>query len=117
MAVNVTKTSHFTGGAGTQISFSQIRAAYGGDATNIKASAYLRNDDAAVDWDDEKTITSRVPDATENANVTTDNDWSVDSLRNTISNYLVTQSGTDTELELSDSNTATWNNNLSLIHI
>ena len=113
MAVNVTKTSHFTGGAGTQISFSQIRAAYGGGATNIKASAYLRNDDAAVDWDDESTITSRVPDATENVSVATDNNWSVDSLRNTISNYLVTQSGTDTELEFSDSNTATWNNNLS----
>ena len=113
MAVNVTKTSHFTGGAGNPISFSQIRAAYGGDATNIKASAYLRNDDAAVDWNDESTITSRVPDATENVSVATDNDWSVDSLRNTISNYLVTQSGTDTEMEFSDSNTATWNNNLS----
>ena len=113
MAVNVTKTSHFTGGAGTQISFSQIRAEFGGDATNIKASTYLRNDDAAVDWDDESTITSRVPDATENVSVATDNNWSVDSLRNTISNYLVTQSGTDTELEFSDSNTATWNNNLS----
>tara|TARA_Y100000361_G_scaffold816_1_gene646 strand:+ start:2739 stop:4292 length:1554 start_codon:yes stop_codon:yes gene_type:complete len=113
MAVNVTKTSHFTGSAGNPISFSQIRAAYGGDATNIKASAYLRNDDAAVDWNDESTITSRVPDATENVSVATDNDWSVDSLRNTISNYLVTQSGTDTEMEFSDSNTATWNNNLS----
>ena len=113
MAVNVTKTSHFTGGAGTQISFSQIRAQFGGSATNISASTYLRNDDAAVDWDDESTITSRVPDATENNAVATDNDWSVDSLRNTISNYLVTQSGTDTELEFSDSNTATWNSNLS----
>jgi len=113
MAVNVTKTSHFTGGAGSQISFSEIRAQFGGSATNIKASTYLRNDDAAVDWDDESTITSRVPDATENNSVATDNDWSVDSLRNTISNYLVTQSGTDTELEFSDSNTATWNSNLS----
>ena len=113
MAVNVTKTSHFTGGAGNPISFSQIRAAYGGDATNVKASAYLRNDDAAVNWDDESTITSRVPDATENVSVSTNNDWSVDSLRNTISNYLVTQSGTDTELEFSDSDSTTWNNNLS----
>ena len=113
MAVNITKTSHFTGGAGNPISFSQIRAEFGGSATNIKASTYLRNDDAAVDWDDESTITSRVPDATENNSVATDNNWSVDSLRNTISDYLVTQSGTDTELEFSDSNTATWNNNLS----
>ena len=113
MAVNVTKTSHFTGGAGTQISFSQIRAEFGGSATNIKASTYLRNNDSAVDWDDETTITSRVPDATENNSVATDNDWSVDSLRNTISNYLVTQSGTDTEVEFSDSDSTTWNNNLS----
>ena len=113
MAVNVTKTSHFTGGAGNPISFSQIRTEFGGSATNIKASTYLRNVDAAVDWDDESTITSRVPDATENSSVATDNDWSVDSLRDTISSYLVTQSGTNTELSYSDSNTATWNNNLS----
>ena len=113
MAVNVTKTTHFTGGAGTQISFSQIRAEFGGSATNIKASTYLRNDDAAVDWDDESTITSRVPDATENVSVSTDNDWSVDSLRDTISNYLVTQSSTNTELSYSDNDTSTWNSNLS----
>jgi len=113
MAVNVTKTSHFTSGAGNPISFSQIRTQFGGDATNIKASTYLRNDDDAVDWDDEDKLTSRVPDATENANVTTDDDWSVNSLRDTITNYLVTQSGTDTELDYSDNDTATWNNNLS----
>ena len=113
MAVNVTKTSHFTGGAGNPISFSQIRAEFGGSTTNIKASTYLRNDDAAVDWDDESTITSRVPDATENSSVATDNDWSVDSLRDTITNYLVTQSGTNTELSYSDSDSTTWNNNLS----
>lgn len=113
MAVNITKTSHFTGGAGNPISFSQIRAEFGGRSTNIKASTYLRNDDAAVDWDDESTITSRVPDATENSSVATDNNWSVDSLRDTISSYLVTQSGTDTELSYHHSNTGTWNNNLS----
>ena len=113
MAVNVTKTSHFTSGAGNPISFSQIRAEFGGSATNIKASTYLRNDDAAVDWDDESTITSRVPDATENSNVASNNDWSVNSLRDTISNYLVVQSQTNTELSYTDSDTDTWNNNLS----
>ena len=113
MAVNVTKTTHFTGGAGTQISFSQIRAQFGGSATNIKASTYLRNDDAAVDWNDESTITSRVPDATENVSVATDDNWSVDSLRDTISAYLVTQSSTNTELSYSDNDTSTWNSNLS----
>ena len=113
MAVNITKTSHFTGGAGNPISFSQIRSEFGGSATNIKASTYLRNDDAAVDWNDESTITSKVPDATENASVATDNDWSVDSLRDTISNYLVTQSSTNSELSYSDNDTSTWNSNLS----
>ena len=113
MAVNITKTSHFTGGAGNPISFSQIRSEFGGSATNIKASTYLRNDDAAVDWNDESKITSRVPDATENTSVATDNNWSVDSLRDTISNYLVTQSSTNTELSYSDNDTSTWNSNLS----
>jgi len=69
MAVNITKTEHFTSGAGNPISFSQIRTEFGGSATNIKASTYLRNDDSEVDWDDESTITSRIPDATENADV------------------------------------------------
>jgi len=113
MAVNITKTSHFTSGAGNPISFSQIRSEFGGSATNIKASTYLRNTDEEVDWDDEETITSRVPDSTENSSVGSSIDWSVDSLRDTISNYVVTQTGTDVELSYSDSNTGTWNSNLS----
>ena len=113
MAITKTKTSHFTGGSGNPISFSQIRAEYGGSATNIKASTYLRNTDDEVNWDDESTITSRVPDATENSAVGSDTNWKVDSLRDTISNYLVTQSGTNVELNYSDSDTSTWNNNLS----
>jgi hypothetical protein len=113
MAVNVTKTSHFTGGAGNPISFSQIRSEYGGSATDVKASTYLRNTNDEVDWNDETTITSRVPDATENSAVESNTNWKVDSLRDTISNYLVTQSDTNTELSYSDSNTNTWNNNLS----
>ena len=113
MAVNITKTEHFTSGAGNPISFSQIRSEYGGSTTNIKASTYLRNDDSEVDWDDESTITSRIPDATENADVASESNWTVDSLRDTITSYLVTQSGSDEELSYSDSNTDTWNNNLS----
>jgi len=113
MAVNITKTEHFTSGAGNPISFSQIQTEFGGSATNIKASTYLRNDDSEVDWDDESTITSRIPDATENADVEVVSNWTVDSLRDTITSYLVTQSGSDEELSYSDSNTDTWNNNLS----
>tara|TARA_Y100000289_G_scaffold49108_1_gene49727 strand:+ start:97 stop:1221 length:1125 start_codon:yes stop_codon:yes gene_type:complete len=113
MAVNITKTSHFTGGAGNPISFSQIRSEFGGSATNIKASTYLRNTDDSVDWNDEETITSRVPDATENNAVGSSTNWKVDSLRDTISKYIVTQTGTDVELSYSDSDTDTWENNLS----
>ena len=114
MATNITKTSHFTAGAGNPISFSQIRAAFGGSTINIKASEYVRNTDDDVDWDVESTITSRVPDATENVSVVSaNNNWTVDSLRDTISQYVVTQSGTDTELSYDDSDTGTWNNNLS----
>ena len=113
MATNVTKTSHFTAGSGTPISFSQIRSEFGGASANIKASTYLKNVDTAVDWNDEETITTRVPDAEENASVSADNNWSVNSLRDTISAYLVTQSGNDRQLNYSDGNTSVWNNNLS----
>jgi len=113
MATNITKTSHFTAGAGNPISFSQIRTEFGGGSTDIKASKYLKNDDANVDWNDDNTITTLVPDAVENASVSTGNNWRVDSLRDTISAYLVTQSGDDNQLSYSDNNTSVWNNNLS----
>jgi len=113
MATNVTKTSHFTSGAGNPISFSEIRAAYGGSVNNVKASTYLRNTGSNVDWDDESTITTRVPDATENSSVTSNNDWTVNSLRDTISKYVVTQTDTNTELDYSASDSSTWNSNLS----
>ena len=112
MAISITKETILTGGAGNPISFSQIRDAFGGSAQNIKASTYLRNNDSDVDWDDENTITSRIPDATENIAVTTDNDWKVDSLRDTVSEYVVTQSGTNENLSFTDSDTDTWNGNL-----
>jgi hypothetical protein len=112
MATNVTKTSHFTSGAGNPIKFSEIRAAYGGNANNVKASTYLRNTGSNVDWDDESTITTRVPDATENSNVTLNDDWTVNSLRDTISKYVVTQTSTDNEISYISLDNSTWNTNL-----
>lgn len=116
MATNVTKTSHFTSGAGNPISFSQIKAQFGGNTSDIKASTYLRNTGDDVDWDgpNASSISPRIPDATENSSVTsTNNDWTVDSLRDTITGYNVTQSGSNEELEYGDTNTSTWNGNLS----
>ena len=73
MATNVTKTSHFTSGAGNPISFSQIRTQFGGQSTDIKASEYLRNEGWNM-WDRPNSI-PRIPDAKENENITTGNNW------------------------------------------
>lgn len=115
MATNVTKTSHFTSGSGNPISFSEIRAAYGGSVNNVKASTYLRNTGSNVDWEatNASSISPKIPDATENSSVTSNNDWTVDSLRDTISKYVVTQTGTNNELDYSASDSSTWNSNLS----
>jgi len=115
MATNVTKTSHFTSGAGNPISFSQIKAQFGGNTSDIKASTYLRNTGDSVDWDgpNASSISPRIPDATENGNITSQNNWSVDTLRDSITEYNVTQSGSDEELEYGDTNTSTWNGNLN----
>ena len=116
MATNVTKTSHFTSGAGNPISFSQIKAQFGGNTSNsIKASTYLRNTGDDVDWDgpNASSIMPRIPDATENDDIASQNNWSVDSLRDTITGYTVTQSGSSEELVYYDSDTSTWNGNLN----
>ena len=114
MAVNITKTTKLTGPAGSDISFSDIRSAFGGSANNVKASDYLRNVSNGVDWDDNATLgNGRVPDAEENESVpVTAENWNTDKLRNTITEYVVTQSGTDTELAYNDEDTVIWNGNL-----
>ena len=115
MATNVTKTSHFTSGAGNPISFSQIRTQFGGQSTNIKASEYLRNEGEDVDWDgpNASTIIPRIPDAKENEDIATGNNWNVDSLRDSITEYNVTQSGNNEELSYIDSDVTVWNGNLN----
>ena len=115
MATNVTKTSHFTSGAGNPISFSQIKSQFGGNTSNIKASTYLRNTGDDVDWDgpNASSISPRIPDATENGNITSQNNWSVDTLRDSITEYNVTQSGNDEEVVYYDADTSTWNGNLN----
>jgi len=109
MALNTTQTKYFSSG---EISFTQIKNTFGGNANNIKASDYLRNVGSNVDWDSSKT-TPRVPDATENAAVSTDDDWTTGSLRNTIRQYNVIQSGNNEELSFTSADTITWNGNLN----
>lgn len=109
MAFNTTQTKYFSSG---DISFSQIKNTFGGNTNNIKASDYLRNVGSNVDWDSSQII-PKIPDATENAAVSTDDDWTTSSLRNTINEYNVIQSGNDEELSFTSADTGTWNGNLN----
>jgi len=74
----------------------------GNDIGAISASTLRRNTDVT----DPNPI---VPDATENAAVTTGDTWVVSQSRNTIKYYYITQTGTDLNLDI---DALDWNNNL-----
>jgi len=74
----------------------------GNDIGAISASTLRRNTDVT----DPNPI---VPDATENAAVTTGDTWVVSQFRNTIKYYYITQIGTDLNLDI---DALDWNNNL-----
>jgi len=114
MAVNISKVEKLTGSSGP-ISFSQIKDEFGGNTTNIRASLYRRNDGDNVDWDgpNASKIEPKIPDATENQDIGSKNNWNVSALRNTVMEYNVTQSGSNEELAYFDSDTSTWNGNLN----
>jgi hypothetical protein len=114
MAVNISKVEKLTGSSGP-ISFSQIKDEFGGNTTNIRASLYRRNDGDNVDWDgpNASKIEPKIPDATENQDIGSKNNWNVSALRNTVMEYNVTQSGSNEELVYFDSDTSTWNGNLN----
>jgi len=113
MAVTITATKYFTGTG--PIKFSEIRDTFGdlpGD--EIRLSDYRRNSTTDIDWDEDSTISPRVPDATENSQLSdTKENIKLNDYRNTILEYIVTQTGTEEERVYSDGNEAHWNNNLS----
>jgi len=114
MAVNVSKVEKLVGTSGP-ISFSEIRDEFGGNTANVRASLYRRNTGDDVDWDGPKAskIEPKIPDATENQDIGSESNWNVSALRNTVMEYNVTQSGNNEELAYFDSDTSTWNGNLS----
>ncbi len=114
MAVNVSKVEKLVGTSGP-ISFSEIRDEFGGNTANVRASLYRRNTGDDVDWDGPKAskIEPVIPDATENQDIGSESNWNVSALRNTVMEYNVTQSGNNEELAYFDSDTSTWNGNLS----
>lgn len=118
MSATVTKAGpYYTSGS---ISFSSLRTtfraqqvdgSFSSDTLPIKASQLRR----ITSTSDTSPI---VPDATENANVTTSNNWKTSQFRNTIKYYFITQSGTDDNTSSPSSpgfniGTQTWNSNLN----
>lgn len=104
MAVSYSsQTKYFTNA--NDISWSQLRSTLNPTATGpISFSTYKRNTD--------KTATDPiVPDATENINVSDSTNLKVSGFRNIIKEYVVTQSGTDADLNLA--NATYWNSNLN----
>ena len=114
MAVNISTVKKLVSTSGP-ISFSEIRDEFGGNTANVRASLYRRNTGDDVDWDGPKAskIEPVIPDATENQDISSKNNWNVSALRNTVMEYNVTQSGSNEELAYFDSDTSTWNGNLN----
>lgn len=102
MAHNTTATSYFGSG---EIKFGQLRDTFGFSRGRIKASQLLRSTDPNL-------TNPNVPDATENANIqtSTESQWKASHFRNSITEYIITQSGTDVNLTLSS---LSWNSNLN----
>jgi hypothetical protein len=105
MAINVSKTEFFNTGS---ISFSEIRDAFGGTTNNVKFSNYKRNTDIAAE-------NPFVPDATENANISANNDLKVEDFRGSIKEYNLIQTGDEENVDLgtTDFDTTYWNGNLN----
>lgn len=103
MAVSVSKTLLFTSGP---IKYSDLRNQFKQVPSGaISAAELLRN----VNVNETNPI---VPDATENADISSSTNLRASQFRDSIKTYGVNQSGTDIQLDLS-TNATTWNNNLN----
>jgi hypothetical protein len=118
MSATVTKAGpYYTSGS---ISFSSLRTnfraqqpdgSFSSDTLPIKASQLRR----ITSTSDTEPV---VPDATENANITTSSNWKASQFRNSIKYYYITQTGTDDNVSSPSSpgfniGTQTWNSNLN----
>ena len=101
MSVAVSKTLLFGSG---EIKFSDLRSNFKLASSGTLSATELRR----------VTSTSNtnpiVPDATENASISTSNNLSLSQFRNSIKYYDLNQTGTDTNLDV---DAQTWNSNLS----
>ena len=104
MAVNVPTQTTYLDNA-NDISWSTLRSTFNSKSTGeIKFSTYLRNTD-------KKATDPIIPDATENSDIGSSNNLKVSAFRGTIKEYVIQQSGTDSDLNLAA--TQYWNRNLN----
>ena len=101
MSLSVSKTELFGSGS---ISFSSLRSSFKEASSGSVSASELRRNTTLTDTD------PIVPDATENASVSTANNLSISQFRNTIKYYDINQTGTDLNLNIAS---ATWNSNLT----
>ena len=112
MAITITTSGPFYGTVGTAISFSSLRTNF--RATDIDGT--VSNDTSPISAlqlrriDSQSNSDPTVPDATENVQISTGNDLSISQFRNSVKYYKVSQTSTDTNLNISSQ---TWNSNLS----
>ena len=112
MTITVATFGPFYATAGTPISFSSLRTNFRAtdidgtvsvDTSSISASQLRRIDSQSIS-------DPTVPDATENVGISTENDLNISQFRNSVKYYKVSQTSTDTNLNIS---TQAWNSNLS----
>lgn len=102
MSVSSNTVTHFNGNSA--ISFRALQTTFGGNVNSVQFSTYKRN----TDLDNTDPI---VPDATENANIsTTNSNLQLGDFRGSIKEYILTQTSTDTNLIISSQS---WNSNLA----
>lgn len=104
MAVSYSSQTTYLDGA-NNISWSTLKSTFNASSTGeIKFSTYRRNTDKTAQ-------NPIIPDATENSDISSGSNLKVSAFRGTIKEYVIQQSGNDSDLNLAD--TRYWNRNLN----
>jgi len=101
-----------------EIKFSSLRSNFRAQVRKETSggSETFNSDTAEIKVSELKRITStsntnpNVPDATENANISTSSNWKTSQFRNSIKYFYITQSGTDVNFDI---DAQSWNSNLN----
>jgi len=102
MAATVTKAGPYF--ASGEISFSSLRTNFKETFSGSISASELRRNTSVTDKN------PIVPDATENASISTGNNLAISQFRNSIKYYYITQTGTDTNFNIGSQS---WNSNLN----